>query len=308
MPSSFTLVTDAAVSPEALYALSLDIDAHVASMRQSGERAVGGVTSGSIGLGESVTWRARHFGIRFTMTSRITELEEPTRFVDEQVRGPFRSFRHEHRFEQVGSGTRMTDTIELASPFFGRLAERVVLVPYLRRLIRQRNAHLLTALGVAPSTDPEEVTWEPGVTHPFRAAQSETVIGRGDACWQRAASEVLRWGVKTRSGFAVASPHDVMPGERLTITARLGPFVVREPVEVVAVIRQPDRVGFSYRALPGHPVRGEEAFVVHRHADAVLLSIRSLTAPAARGPWRPAYPLLRVAQVIARRRYRRALR
>ncbi len=41
----------------------------------------------------------------------------------------------------------MTDTLTLASPVFGRLAERVLLVPYLRRLIAQRNRHLVaTAL------------------------------------------------------------------------------------------------------------------------------------------------------------------
>lgn len=63
---------------------------------------MGGVTAGRIGLGEEVTWRAVHFGLPFTMTSRVTELERPLRFVDEQVRGPFRSFRHEHRFEATG--------------------------------------------------------------------------------------------------------------------------------------------------------------------------------------------------------------
>jgi len=130
-----------------LFDLSLDIDTHVSSMSQSGERAVAGVTTGRIGLGQTVTWRARHFGIWWTMTSQITALDEPTRFVDQQVRGPFKTFVHEHRFEQLTNGTRMTDTITVASPIFGTLAERLVLVPYLRRLIAQRNAHLLHALG-----------------------------------------------------------------------------------------------------------------------------------------------------------------
>lgn len=120
-------------------------------MGASSERAIGGVTAGSIGLGETVTWRARHFGIWFTMTSQITSLERPRRFVDEQVRGPFRSFHHEHRFSRDGDETVMTDTLTVASPVFGRLAERLILVPYLRRLIRQRNAHLLAALGVVPT-------------------------------------------------------------------------------------------------------------------------------------------------------------
>jgi ligand-binding SRPBCC domain-containing protein len=40
-------------------------------------------------LGDTVTWRARHFGIAFQMTSAITDYERPIRFVDEQQRGPF---------------------------------------------------------------------------------------------------------------------------------------------------------------------------------------------------------------------------
>ncbi|WP_396641620.1 cyclase [Microbacterium sp.] len=147
MVSSFSVVSRTRASAERLFDVSLDIDEHVASMAKSGERAVGGVTAGSISLGESVTWRARHFGIWFTMTSRITRLERPTRFVDEQVRGPFRSFRHEHVFLPDGDATIMIDVITIASPVFGRLAERLILVPYLRRLIVQRNRHLLDRLG-----------------------------------------------------------------------------------------------------------------------------------------------------------------
>ena len=146
VPSTFTLATETSSSAQALFDLSLDINAHVSSMSQTAERAVAGVMTGQIGLGETVTWRARHFGVWWTMTSQITALDRPTRFIDQQVRGPFKTFIHEHRFEQLTTGSRMTDTITVASPIFGSLAERLVLVPYLRRLIARRNAHLLTAL------------------------------------------------------------------------------------------------------------------------------------------------------------------
>lgn len=146
MPSVLTLVTETPRSITDLFDVSLDIDAHMGSMQQSGERAVDGVTNGWIGLGQTVTWRARHFGVWVTMTSKITELERPTRFVDEQVAGPFKSFRHEHVFEDLDGLTRMTDTITLASPVFGRVAESLILVPYLRKLIRKRNKHLLALL------------------------------------------------------------------------------------------------------------------------------------------------------------------
>ncbi|MFK4805412.1 cyclase [Microbacterium sp. ZW CA_36] len=146
MPSTFTLVTESSYSVEALFDLSLDIDAHVASMSHSKERAVAGVTTGRIGLGESVTWRARHFGIWFTLATKITELDRPARFVDRQVRGPFTTFDHEHLFESNETGCRMTDRITVGSPVFGWLAERLILVPYLRRLIARRNRHLLGTL------------------------------------------------------------------------------------------------------------------------------------------------------------------
>ncbi|WP_402464654.1 SRPBCC family protein [Isoptericola aurantiacus] len=142
MTTAFEIVSHHDADVDALFDASLSIDAHVDSMAASHERAVGGVTGGQIGLGETVTWRARHLGVWFTMTSQITELQRPARFVDQQVRGPFRSFVHVHEFHRVDGGTRMVDTITVASPVLGQPAERLVLVPYLRRLIRQRNAHL----------------------------------------------------------------------------------------------------------------------------------------------------------------------
>lgn len=146
MASTFIVITRTTVSGDALFDASLSIDAHVESLAHSGERAIAGVTSGMIGLGETVTWRARHFGVWFTMTSKITELDRPHRFVDEQVRGPFKRFHHVHEFATEHGATVMSDTITVASPVFGRLAERLVLVPYLRRLIRTRNEHLVRSL------------------------------------------------------------------------------------------------------------------------------------------------------------------
>jgi ligand-binding SRPBCC domain-containing protein len=131
------------------FGLSLSVDAHTASMRASGEQAIGGVTSGVMKLGDSVTWRARHFGIVFRMTSAITEYQPPARFVDEQQRGPFRQWWHEHSFTALANGqTRMSDVVEFQSPFglLGRIADDLVLGHYLRHLLRCRNAWLKTTL------------------------------------------------------------------------------------------------------------------------------------------------------------------
>lgn len=159
-------------------------------------------------------------------------------------------------------------------------------------------------------TEPARATWPGGTSGMHRRFEKTVRIGSGDDTWDRVRHDVLRWRVKTRSGFRVDSATDapVEEGERLIIRARVLGMTVREPVGVVEVVRLPDRVGFSYRTLPGHPVDGEEAFIVHRHGEDVLFSIRSLTAPAPAGIWRALHPLLRLAQRVARRRYLRALR
>jgi len=73
------------------------------------------------------------------------------------------------------------------------------------------------------------------------------------------------------------------------------------------VIDEPDRKGFAYGTLPGHPERGEESFVVERRPDeSVWLTIRSFSRPANRWFW-AAYPLLRMMQAIFTERYKRAL-
>lgn len=148
MTVSFDLETLIAASPSEVFDASLDIDAHLASMEESGEEAVAGVTSGIIGLGETVTWRAKHFGVTWRMTSKITELERPDRFVDEQTSGPFKRFRHVHTFETKGEKTMMRDHIEFDAPLgiLGDLVERLILGAYLPKLIEERNEYLRTEL------------------------------------------------------------------------------------------------------------------------------------------------------------------
>ena len=134
-------------------------------------------------------------------------------------------------------------------------------------------------------TTPARSDWS--LTHSGYRVSSETaLLGTGDELWQRARADVLRWKVKTRSGFTVDAPGPVAQGQRVNVTASLFGARLVEPVEVLAVVDGPDRVGFSYRTLPGHPVSGEEAFIVHRFGDEVHLSIRSLTRAAPRQPWR----------------------
>jgi ligand-binding SRPBCC domain-containing protein len=141
----FTLVTRIDAPPARVFDASLDVEVHTASMAKSAERAVGGVTTGRLALGDSVTWLARHFGIRWRMTSTITECTPPRHFTDEQAAGPFRYWRHDHYFaSDAHGGTVMRDEVDFTAPFgvLGTVAEIVVLRRYLARLIRLRNQHI----------------------------------------------------------------------------------------------------------------------------------------------------------------------
>nr|WP_240895222.1 SRPBCC family protein [Kineococcus siccus] len=125
--------------------MELDVDVHTASLAGSGETATTGTGRRHLGPGDEVTFRGRHFLVRWSMTARVTAWERPHRFVDEQVRGPFRALRHEHRFDALDAGrTRMTDHLVVTAPGgpLGAVVTRWVLAPHLARLLRRRAAHV----------------------------------------------------------------------------------------------------------------------------------------------------------------------
>ena len=100
-----------------------------------------GRTSGLIELDETVTWRARHFGVYQLLTSKITAFDSPHFFVDEMEKGAFKWFRHEHLFRAMDDGTLMTDVFEYESPFgiLGKLADNLFLQRYMTDLLAKRN-------------------------------------------------------------------------------------------------------------------------------------------------------------------------
>jgi len=126
---------------EVAFDLSRSIDLHKISTAHTNEEAVAGKTSGLIGMGESVTWRARHFGITQYLTSKITAYEKPHYFVDEMVSGAFKSFRHEHIFREEGDMTIMTDIFDYTSPLgaLGKLVDFLFLKKYMMALLTERN-------------------------------------------------------------------------------------------------------------------------------------------------------------------------
>ena len=139
MPT-LTLVTDFAAPPARCFDLVRSVELHLLSAAATGERAVAGVTAGLLGPGDEVTFRARHLGIWQELTTRITLYDRPHRLRGSQRRGAFRRFEHDHHFAPAGAGTRLVEVVDFAAPLgpLGRLAERLVLTPHLRRFLTTR--------------------------------------------------------------------------------------------------------------------------------------------------------------------------
>jgi uncharacterized protein (UPF0548 family) len=180
----------------------------------------------------------------------------------------------------------------------------------------------------------------------FRPIERRVRIGHGAERWEYAWLQTLSWGIQRRSGFQV-SPLDtpaavsegtyvpvafdaagtpvvaagageveevsfapdgsalIRPGDTALLKWMLWP--ARIPARVVYVVDEPDRKGFAYGTLPGHPERGEEAFIVERRSDeSVWLVIRAFSRPANVIYW-VGYPALRMVQAVFTARYGRAL-
>ncbi|WP_461787933.1 SRPBCC family protein [Pedobacter sp.] len=121
--------------------LSRSIDLHQISTNQTSERAIDGVTTGLIGLNETVTWEATHYGITQRLTSKITAFQRPFYFVDEQQKGAFKLIIHEHKFEQKHGKTFMEDCFYFESPYgiFGKIFNFLTLENHLKKLLLKRN-------------------------------------------------------------------------------------------------------------------------------------------------------------------------
>ena len=98
--------------------------------------------------GALIDYRLRLRGVPVRWRTEITAWEPPHRFVDEQLRGPYRWWVHEHRFEPIEGGTLATDRVEYGVPG-GRLAQRLLVGRDLERIFRYRQQALRDELGAA---------------------------------------------------------------------------------------------------------------------------------------------------------------
>jgi hypothetical protein len=141
----FTLETRIAAPIEACFDAALDVSIHAESAAFSGERlAEPGRLEGLLELGDLVCFEGRHFGIRQRFCARIVELDRPRRFVDEMLRGAFKSLRHEHSFAEVDGGTVMHDFLVWQPPLgiLGAIADRLFVIRHLQRFVATKQQRL----------------------------------------------------------------------------------------------------------------------------------------------------------------------
>lgn len=135
------LITKIKAPIQTVFDLSRNIDIHKLSSAKSNEKAIAGVTSGMIHLNETVTWKGKHFGLYLKHQSKITEMEQPDYFVDEMLKGHFKSFRHEHSFVSQNGTTVMIDFLQYETPFgiFGKVFDKLMLKNHLSQFLEERN-------------------------------------------------------------------------------------------------------------------------------------------------------------------------
>jgi hypothetical protein len=96
--------------------------------------------------GALIDYRIRVRGIPLRWRTGITVWEPPHRFVDEQFRGPYRLWIHEHTFEEDGDGTVVVDFVRYAVPF-GALANRLLVARDVRKIFAYREKRLKEIFG-----------------------------------------------------------------------------------------------------------------------------------------------------------------
>lgn len=101
--------------------------------------------------GALIEYRLRLHGIPVRWRTRISVWQPPFRFVDEQMRGPYRQWIHEHTFEARDGGTLARDVVQYAVPF-DFLAHRWLVRPDVERIFQYRSEALQRIFGERKKT------------------------------------------------------------------------------------------------------------------------------------------------------------
>ena len=106
--------------------------------------------------GYQITYRIRWMGVGLRWVTRIQDYDPPHGFLDVQVSGPYKVWRHRHTFQETALATVMRDLVRYELPFaiLGDVAHALVVRRQLRRIFGYRSrriAKLFASLGTAPA-------------------------------------------------------------------------------------------------------------------------------------------------------------
>jgi ligand-binding SRPBCC domain-containing protein len=108
-------------------------------------------------VGTEIEYRLKIHGIPAGWRSRITVWEPPERFVDEQLRGPYQLWIHEHRFTEESQGTTCEDHVEYA-PLGGWLIDKLLVARDVKQIFAYRTERLREMYGEAATPTPQGQT------------------------------------------------------------------------------------------------------------------------------------------------------
>lgn len=174
------------------------------------------------------------------------------------------------------------------------------------RLLRALPAELREA-ATETLTYPDVGTTADGPPAGYNQLRSRLLLGSGLEVLDRAESALWDWRAQSGAGLAVTVDGTVEQDR--TVVLGLGrPLCLVIPCRVVWTLREERRRGFAYGTLPGHPVSGEESFVLtYEDGGQVWLTITAFTRPGTLVV-RLAGPVGRAIQRFYVRRYARAIR
>ncbi|MGD0592238.1 MAG: DUF1990 domain-containing protein [Acidimicrobiales bacterium] len=116
----------------------------------------------------------------------------------------------------------------------------------------------------------------------YRHVAREVVTGAGDDAFDRSVERLRSWAPLRAAGLRLWPPDaSIREGVDVAATKRLGLLHVVVLCRIVYVVEDPDRYGFAYGTLPGHPEEGEELFCVTKQANGdVVFRIVAFSRPA----------------------------
>jgi uncharacterized protein (UPF0548 family) len=92
--------------------------------------------------------------------------------------------------------------------------------------------------------------------------RAQRIVGQGKVLFDECGENILNWGIQKGAGFRLEKSGRVTTGAQNRLGLHWGPFQTWAFCQVVYVVDEPNRMGFAYGTLPGHPERGEESFIV----------------------------------------------